>query len=240
MLGDWSKGTKKRTALAWIVGIYIALLHAAVVALVVQFDVLPKAIERIQMELARRRHAKIMERYNKVIDRPVVLLGDSNIWLFGPTPHSVNFGVSGEVTEGLLRSMPRYAPSVRKAGAVLLMIGINDLWAHKTNGLAERFGRIASAVPADVPLVWNSIVPAEDFRIDPADIKAANAAIAALCRARSGCTYVDTWSFLAKDGKQIPGLFRADGVHLSAEGYKQWSAALRGALVAAPGGSADQ
>ena len=168
--------------------VYITLLHLAVAALLVQFEVLPKAVERIHMELARHRHAEVMERHHRAIERPVVLPGDSNIWLFGSTPYSVNYGVSGEVTEGLIRSMPRYAHSVRKASAVLLMIGINDLWAHKTNGLAERFGRIASALPADVPLVWSSIVPAEDFRIDPAEIKAANAAIAALCRARSGCT----------------------------------------------------
>ena len=81
----------KRRAL----GVYMALLHAAVVAMLVQFDLLPKASERVQMEIARHRLAKIMERHHKALDRPVVLLGDSNIWLFGSTPYSVNYGVSG-------------------------------------------------------------------------------------------------------------------------------------------------
>jgi hypothetical protein len=109
-------------------------------------------------------------------------------------------------------------------------------WRGKKDGLVDCFRSLSAAVPENVSLVWNSIVPAEDFRVATSDITEANTPIEALCRARRGCLYVDTWSFLAKDGAQISAQFRPDRVHLSARRYQRWTEALLHALFEMPHG----
>lgn len=219
---------------------YLVLLHGALGAVLLQFDVAPKALERLNMAVALHRHADVMAKHHRAVERPVVLIGDSNMWLFGQARYTVNHGISGETTAGLLHSMPLYAPDVRRASAVLMMIGVNDLWQHKTEGMTANLQGIMAAVPTGVPLIWSSILPSKDFRIEPSDIVKANATIHGLCDARPGCVYIDTAKFLSKDGEQIPDYFKEDGVHLSADGYEQWIGAMQVALDEIHGGEADQ
>jgi lysophospholipase L1-like esterase len=56
----------------------------------------------------------------------------------------------------------------------------------------------------------------------------ANKLIESSCRSKAGCAYVDPWPVMIdKDGTPRPELFVADGLHMTPEGYKEWTKLLR-------------
>ncbi len=55
-----------------------------------------------------------------------------------------------------------------------------------------------------------------------------NQLIRSHCQANPGCVYVDPWPLMiGKDGTPKPEMFVADGLHMTAEGYKAWTQMLR-------------
>jgi lysophospholipase L1-like esterase len=59
-------------------------------------------------------------------------------------------------------------------------------------------------------------------------VKAANAAIADYAKETPGIIYIDVFSpMLGEDGQPRPEIFTADRLHMNAEGYKIWTAAIR-------------
>ena len=209
----------------YLAAAYLLILHLLVGALLVKVEAVPKVVNRIGMSTVRDSAAAMVRNHPGVI-----LPGDSHTYLLGDFPE--NQGASGSKTAGLIKALPDMA-GLPDARAVLLMIGPNDVWTGQTAGLSDRFRAIAAALPAGMPVVWSAIPPADDFRIDPADVRDANRAIEALCAARPRCTYVDTWKLLADaDGRPVPGYFVADRVHMSADGYRVWLGALVASLDA--------
>lgn len=203
---------------------YLVVLHLVALVLLDKVEAVPKIINKIGMTVAVRSQFNAMLR-----DHPgTVLLGDSHTWLLGQDESGRNQGISGIMVADVPAAMP---PSIAQASAILLMIGTNDIWRGKTVGLPERLDSLAAALPAGVPLVWSGIPPGDDFRFDLDEARAANKVIEALCAARPGCVYVDTWAILADDqGKPLDRYFVSDGVHLSADGYSAWLDAIDAVL----------
>jgi hypothetical protein len=145
----------------------------------------------------------------------VIFLGDS-ITQFLPVsaiaPLSVNYGISGQRSDQLLESMDRYA-SMARASAVVVMIGTNDLYQGREQGLEARYRAILAKVPAGVPVVLSGIPPMAGKDVRPL-VGAARSA----CQADVRCRFVDA--------AVTPDML-TDGVHLSARGYAAWVAALR-------------
>jgi lysophospholipase L1-like esterase len=155
-----------------------------------------------------------------------IFLGDSitqGLATAAVAPYSVNYGIGSATTGELLDNLPVYK-SLRRAGAVFLLIGINDIGRGQTIGLEGRLQAIADAIPAGVPLVWSAIMPAYVDRADPEAIRQANRAIARTCAARPGCVYVDT-------GALSDAALFSDGVHPNTAGYAVWIGALRDAYA---------
>ncbi|MDM0070644.1 GDSL-type esterase/lipase family protein [Variovorax sp. J31P207] len=202
----------------FVVVAYVFVMHLAIGGLVIKGDYVAKLDNKISMLSTHDRYANRMLAGKQT----TALLGDSITWVLGDAPNAINYAVSGEVTQGLINTLPTLNLAVDR---IFLMIGINDIWIGK-QGLHGRLAEIDALLPAGVPVVWSGITPTNDFRIDPEEVQAANEEIKRLCAKRPRCSYLDTWEILAKDGKQIPEYFLADGVHLSASGYDRWIDAL--------------
>jgi lysophospholipase L1-like esterase len=209
---------------AYLIGAYVIVLHLVTFILIQKVDAVPKIVNQIDMAIGvREQFSALMKEH-----RGVVMLGDSHTWTLGQADGGFNRGASGTSVADVQAAMPA---DIAKAPAILLMIGTNDIWRGTTTGLPERLDHLAETLPEGVPLIWSGIPPGNDFRLDLEEVRAANRVIQALCAARPWCAYVDTWALLADDqGRPIDGLFVADGVHLSAEGYRQWLGALDAAL----------
>lgn len=155
----------------------------------------------------------------------VIFLGDSitqGLVTTNVAPTSVNFGIGGLKASELLENLPTYA-SLERAGAIFLLIGINDLSWGNADQLADDLGRLARALPAQVPLVWSAILPAYSPSVPMSTIVNTNATIRALCRARADCHFIDTHALLSVgDASLFP-----DGIHPDLEAYRRWTAAMR-------------
>ena len=169
----------------------------------------------------------------------VLLLGHSLIE-FGdwarllPGHTAVNLGRAGETTSGLLGRLDRAVKDNPDADAVAVMSGTNDLLAGDDSFLHEYrlvAGRLRRAYPR-ATIVVHGLLPISTEWIEPATIAAANAGIARIS-AETGVTFLDlTDRFVDGAGRLRTELYDADGVHLSAEGYRVWAAALEETLGA--------
>jgi lysophospholipase L1-like esterase len=194
---------------------------------------------------SRTRH--IANGYYKTIDRlmrasPVVLLGDSITEGMPVTPgigRSLNVGLAGLTARELPVTLSRY-PSLDRAAAIVMTIGINDLCLERAAEaeLPGRIDRLAAALPRGVPLVWGAILPldpvaARQHCSAPNEaIGRTNGLIAKACAAMPGCTYVDAYAAMADpQGNLIPRYHVGDGIHLSKEGYAAWLKVLGAGLA---------
>lgn len=185
-------------------------------------------------------HAALVRNVHVPLDRqaPVgatVFLGDSHtemLLVSAIAPLAVNHGVSGQSSEELLRSMELY-PSLQRGSVVVVTTGTNDLNQRRSAGIGERYRAILSKIPSHVSVVVSSIPPNARHDARPVVNEARIA-----CAADRRCTFVDAFASLSSDGLPLPGVLRADGVHLSDEGYRIWSEQLQRAIVTASHGMA--
>ena len=201
--------------------------------LILKTNFIPKFKDKfLNLPTASNPHGERMIRIHAAMDASVpagatVFLGDSiteALATAAVSPSSVNYGIGSATTSELLGNLSKYQ-SLKRASAVFLMIGINDLSQGNSVGLSDRLRKIANALPKDIPLLWSGIMPAYSESIEPYQIKLANQSIREICAARAGCIYVDTQEAFAAGGSE---LFR-DGVHPNDRGYAIWIAALRNA-----------
>ena len=69
-------------------------------------------------------------------------------------------------------------------------------------------------------------------------IREGNAAVQTFCNRHKNTWFIGTESlFLGSDGQPRPELFREDELHLSRDGYVQWSAAIKSHLDTVLGGA---
>jgi lysophospholipase L1-like esterase len=166
----------------------------------------------------------------------VLFAGSSSIRLWDlsqsfPGVAVVNRGFGGSQIADATHFAPRLILK-HEPRLVVLYAGDNDLAAGKTpEQVRDDFRGFVQAVHAKlpkVPVVYLGIKPSlARWRL--ADkIKRANALIEAECQKDKRLAFVDTWApMLGADGLPRKELFVKDGLHLSAEGYKVWAAALK-------------
>lgn len=157
-----------------------------------------------------------------VPDGAAIFLGDSITQALATAavaPLSVNYGISGQRSDQLLRAMASYH-SLSRARVVVVMIGTNDAHQHRLTGIAGRYRAILAAVPAGVPVVMASAPPVVGVDVTKA-VRGAEQA----CAERAGCVFADTFSALS-----APGAISEDGMHPSAKGYALLIDLLRHAI----------
>jgi lysophospholipase L1-like esterase len=116
-----------------------------------------------------------------------------------------------------------YKPSV-----IVLYAGDNDIGGgHTAQQVFDHFKVFADLVNKRLPeakLVFIAIKPSiKRWNLAPEMLKA-NRKIQRYARKQSNISYANIWKpMLGDDGKPRPELFIADGLHLSAEGYKIWT-----------------
>lgn len=231
-----SKTTRRYAQLGkWILIAYLVILHSMMAIMLARYG-LPLTV-RIKLGLvsANTPFHESMLVYQRSVDASlpdgtVVFLGDSitqGLANVAVAPHSINYGIGGQSTSQLHDSL-RYYPSLPRAKTIVLTIGINDFLQHGERGVAQRLAQISQALPAQVPLIWNAIMPVAPGEIDMQALAQANEEIKRLCAQRPQCTFVDTWPLLTDQAGRIrPSHYLPDGVHLSPEGYRAWIEALK-------------
>jgi lysophospholipase L1-like esterase len=168
----------------------------------------------------------------------VVLLGDSitqgwgdDFSLHFPGLKIANRGISGDTSRGMLIRLPGDVLALRPK-AVVLLLGTNDIEEKASpEVVAANLKRILAALQAhdpQMPVVLNLVFPSSAKKSRPKDtLRKLNSLLAAEAKGNPQVTVIDTWTLFADpEGDAQPARF-PDLLHLNAEGYATWAAALR-------------
>ncbi|MBU0489761.1 MAG: hypothetical protein KKA07_01615 [Bacteroidetes bacterium] len=156
----------------------------------------------------------------------IVFLGDSLTEWFDysmlPDPRILNYGISGDTTEGVVLRAEQIIPL--KPAGLFLMIGINDLLkGFDIAEIKENYRQIVQIFATHLPLAnfsVYSILPTSDMEIN-AKVAEMNAFISQLA-AEMGIEYLDLHSRFIQRRAILPELTN-DGVHLTRAGYEIWT-----------------
>ena len=172
----------------------------------------------------------------------LLFIGDSLIeffdWAGRFAAHEVhNFGIAGETAEGLHRRLDTIIGKVSSPDFVFIMTGINNL-SMDDRGFVKTYAAIIARLKSRYPaarIFVHSLLPVCYPFIPNNEIRAMNKELRALAE-REAVGYVDIHPlFLDKSGEPIASCFEEDGVHLSDEGYRIWSARIEEIIRAAGG-----
>ena len=223
---------------------YLILVHAILVLALAKSDLLSRLERRFGFNPAPEitDHFARMVSYHERMDGnvpagAVVFIGASHtqgLFTDAVAMPSVNYGIGGDTTVGVLSRLSRYR-CLERAAAVVLTIGMNDLTRRGDDEIVANYQRILRALPPALPAVVTALFPVDaESMTDPlpgvsnARIASVNRALERLCATHPRCMFVDIGASLAdKEGTLSKANHVGDGVHLNTEGYRIWIDALR-------------
>lgn len=166
---------------------------------------------------------------------PTLFVGDSLIAYYDwqarfPELHCVNLGLPGDSVAGCLARLPGIVRRQPGAEQVVLMIGTNNMVNsdYAFVGLYERLLDELHHAYAGAGVVVCSLLPLQLPWLAPDTADRLNDHLKALAKP-DWAVYLDICaSFQAAETSSC---FLEDGVHLSDEGYRRWSAVLADRLA---------
>ncbi len=181
-------------------------------------------------------HYRFLIRAHATIDpfvgeRAVVFVGDSiteGLNTAAVTANSVNYGISNDTTEGVLRRLGKYA-SLQNAALVVLAIGVNDLVFRPVEDTAADYSRILEAIPANTPVLISALMPVDEtagWDGLNAKISDLNRRLPTLAGKRPNTALLDVSDRFRDDEGNLKRSLHNDGVHLNKSGYRIWIEAL--------------
>lgn len=175
----------------------------------------------------------------------ILFIGSSSIRMWKtvaddfPGYNILNRGFGGSQIPDSVAFIPRivlpYAPR-----QIFFYCGGNDLNAKKTPEIVARdFKLFATLVHKALPTTkidYISISPNHKRWAQIDQVRAANALIRRFCEANPAyLEFIDVHPImLGEDGRPLPDIFIADGLHMNAKGYALWTKLLKGYLTPEP------
>ncbi|WEK37692.1 MAG: SGNH/GDSL hydrolase family protein [Candidatus Pseudobacter hemicellulosilyticus] len=147
-----------------------------------------------------------------------------------PGRNVLNRGISGTKTSDLLAYADRVIKPY-KAAQIFLYEGDNDIGYKLTpEQILEQFTKLFEKTRELHPkanIVFISIKPSPRRLKDSVAIQRSNALIQDYLRGQKNAGYADVYTaMLGPDGGLPPAYYREDGLHLTPEGYKVWTAVI--------------
>lgn len=246
--GRSSSGRVARSRLGQL---YLALVHALLLALIWQAQLLPRAARRLGLlePLPRPEltpHYERMLRYHEralaqVPPGSILFVGDSltqGLCVPAISPRGINYGIGGDTSLGVLQRLESYRPALDQAALVVLAIGVNDFRFRGDAELLRNYERILARLDP-LPVLISSILPVDallqsEVRDLASRIAGVNAQLARLAATRANTRFLDNTAALDTDGDgRLDARFHVgDGLHLGPAGNALWSARLRAEIDA--------
>jgi hypothetical protein len=179
-------------------------------------------------------------KYHKIMDGSVtsgsmVFIGDSlvqGLWITAISPQSVNYGIGGDTTAGVLKRISEYK-SIEHAAMVVIAVGLNDLVFRNNDEIVENYQKIANSIPENIPVVFSAVLPInEDVRKDMQgrnkQIRLLNMKLKKLCDTSRRFNFIDIGAQLIdKNGNLDLSFSDGGGVHLNSKRNEIWISELR-------------
>lgn len=178
-----------------------------------------------------------------VPDGAVVFIGDSitqGLCVSAVAPLSVNYGIGGDTTVGVLQRLPTYQ-SLWRAGAIVVAIGNNDLKFRTNKEIVLNYAAILERLPRDVTVIFSAPFPYDEkanvvWSGRNQRIKAISKELAALTGKAGNLHFIDAGPQLVDaEGNLADSFHDGDGTHLNEKGNAVWIRELKRALQSAGG-----
>ncbi|MFA6029137.1 MAG: SGNH/GDSL hydrolase family protein [Elusimicrobiota bacterium] len=163
----------------------------------------------------------------------VMFLGSSSIRLWTTLAEDfkgvpvVNRGFGGSQVADSTRFAERIVIPYRPS-RIVFYAGDNDIASGRTpaqvlSDFKALVKKLRKALPG-IRIAFVAIKPCPARWSFLAQVQEANALVAAYAKTAKGLEYFDVFTpMLGADGQPLPGLYAADGLHLSPEGYRLWT-----------------
>lgn len=163
-----------------------------------------------------------------------IFLGDSiteGLNVSAVKPKSVNFGIGGDTTKGIIDRIDDY--KIKDSQDIYLLIGINDLQFRKNEDVINNYNEIFSKLNKN-NLYLTSIMPlSKDYQDRNKDfsnerIILINKNLKQICEKNPKCKYIDIYEkLLDKNGFLDQKYHIGDGIHLNTSGYNLWISEIK-------------
>ncbi len=231
---------EKRTLL---LACYLIPLHLVLAVIIMRFDVVRRLAEKLNcIESRHAWHYRQMIGFHRRIDSSVpedavLFIGDSliqGICVSAIIDRAVNFGIGGDTTEGVLKRLSMYT-SIKRARAVVLAVGFNDLRERNNSQIMKNYREILSNVPENVTVLFCSLLPIDERcrheRYNDRIIEL-NRSAAEICSSIENCQFVDlTEKLKDTQGNLSRQYHEGDGIHLNSRGYSIYNETLKASLM---------
>lgn len=217
-------------------GCQFVLTLAAVLSSALLSAAEPSAADRWEKEI---RAFEAKDKQQPPPEGAVLFVGSSSIRLWKldesfPDLKTINRGFGGSHLADSVAFAERIVIPYRPK-LVVLYAGDNDLAAGKTPArVLSDFKQFVAKVEAALPetrIAFISIKPCPKRWALVDRVRATNASISEFISRDERLRYIDVFPpMLGADGKPRGELFREDGLHLNAAGYKLWAELLRPTL----------
>jgi len=228
--------TKKK-----LIALYLALIHIFVLFLLIKTDFKERFLAKIGFEQLK---PEISNYYKTILafqlrmdgnipEGSVLFFGDSNtqgLCVSAIIDNAVNLGIGKDTTLGVLKRIPLYN-SVEEARAIVLAIGINDIFRRSNKEIIENYKEIISKLPEKTPKFVSAIFPVDG------DVKGINgnrriveinSELEKLCSSTENCYFFDTGKMLTDTNGNLKYEYHVgDGIHLNSNAYDLWINDLR-------------
>ena len=178
-------------------------------------------------------HYRRMLMYHKravgtVPDDALILIGDSyvqGICVTAIAPNSINFGIGADTTSGVLKRLPVYTHALKRAQAIVLLVGANDFKSSNIQSALNNYRQILKELPKNCTTIVSSVLPVDEAARQKLvgrnqQIAAFNRGLEQIVAQHNNMVFLDNTTYFDSDGdsfldKKFHG---GDGLHLSAEG----------------------
>lgn len=227
--------------------VYIIFLHLLLCLVLVKSDFIQRVQRKFLPSPSRpelSEHYHRMVRFHTRIDgnvpsASVIFIGDSMFQGLSVTAvanPSVNYGIGGDTTFGILQRLPNYH-SVDNAKAVVLAVGHNDMRLRSNAEIFVNCKTISKKIHPDVPIFFCAVLPIDIMAqnnwsdVSQDRIQALNAVLENWAKEKTNVTFVNISEELTDTQGNLADKYHiGDGVHLNTSGNEILIRRLRGAL----------
>jgi lysophospholipase L1-like esterase len=216
--------------------LYLGLIHVLAVVCLLKSSTIKNMFD--DGPTVSRHYLQMTAFYNRIdqnLDESLnIFIGDSFIQglaVNSVNSHSVNYGIGGDTTLGVLQRLKSYR-SLINSKRVVLAIGHNDINTGVSNS-ADNLRMIFDYIPSNVQVIVCSVFLTDDHvfnGISNSEITELNSKIRKLVDLYPNVTYLDGNEWAVTSDRLDSNFHVGDGVHLNKQGNELWIKQLKTAF----------
>lgn len=223
--------------------IYLLLVHLLLAMLIFRSGLVPRLLARVTGNVVENTHLyDVLLPYHRrqdgsVPDGAIIFLGDSIVHTLVTSAiadKTINYGIGADTVGGLHARIPIYK-SLENARAIVLSIGVNDLWYRGHDEIAPLYEKLLSDLPAHIPVVVNALFPVDEGLGFAAGtnrkIQQVNESLERLVVSYPNVLFLSNRDLFIDGNGQLKSDYHiGDGLHLNTKGYDTWTTILKDRL----------